>query len=587
MAGNPIQYTSRTYQEFLDDINADPELRDKPLWWKRLWAGVGDVLNWYNNAQANQSYLRTASVRRAVVDLCENIDYYLAARATASGIVLFDLDSSVSFPVTIALADLVVQTTGSIVASSKRYEARASVTVLSQVTGTFTADHTTEQLTVARDFTNTEKIRLTTTGTLPAGLALATDYWVIRVNATTIKLATSRANALAGTAVAFSDNGSGTHTWNLLSVQVTMYQQTSVAQHSVGTANPATEWQEIDLADKHIIRDTLQVVINSVTWPVIGVGGNPSTMVFATGTDKYVQLIFNTDGSSFLRFGDGTYGEIPGAFDVYVEYAVGGGADANAAAGVLTVYSGSDSNVESVYNPAATTGGANAESIENAKRVAPLLLKARDRFVTDEDGQALMLAYGGLTQAKVNKNTYGVLSAQCVAIAAGGGNPSASVRTALQTHLINRTILEGVDVRVEAATITAQNVTASAKMSDGYVWADVEPFFDLAWKLFFSEAGREISDDYISNGTASVVTLVNSIFGTSFGAADYTQVARLVENMEPRQFGDTIQESDALGYIDTFVNGLDYLTVAAPAFPISTSANEITTDGTMTLTEIP
>ncbi len=52
------------------------------------------------------------------------------------------------------------------------------------------------------------KVRLTTTGTLPATLALATDYFVIVVDADTIQFATSYANALAGTAVDLTNQGS-------------------------------------------------------------------------------------------------------------------------------------------------------------------------------------------------------------------------------------------------------------------------------------------------------------------------------------------------------------------------------------------
>lgn len=55
-------------------------------------------------------------------------------------------------------------------------------------------------------------VRATTTGGLPAGLALATDYYVIRISATTIKLATTRANAVAGTAIDITTQGTGTHT---------------------------------------------------------------------------------------------------------------------------------------------------------------------------------------------------------------------------------------------------------------------------------------------------------------------------------------------------------------------------------------
>ena len=583
---SPIQLTSRTFQSILDDINSDADLRDKPEWFKRIWAGVGDVLNWYINAQANNSFLRTAFVRSAVEDLTELIDYALSPRSTSSGIVLFDLVSTVSFPVSIPVGDLVAQTAGSVSASAKRFESRDALSITSQVTGAFTGDHTSEELTVSRDFTNTEKVRLTTTGTLPAGLALLTDYWVIRSSATVIQLAASRAEALAGTAVPFTDNGSGTHTWNLLSAQLTMYQQRSIASHIAGLAVATAEWQEIDLADKYVLRDTLAVTINSVDWPVLGTGVLSDSHVFSESSDKHVRLLFNTDESSKLRFGDGTYGEIPGGFDVYVEYAIGGGVDSNASAGAVAIYAGADADIESVYNVVATTGGGNAEALATAKILAPLLLKARDRFVTTEDGEALALAQAGVSQVVVNKNAFGILSAQIVAIATGGGNLSGAAKTALQTYLIARTILESIDVRVEDATITSQAVTSAAKMVEGYTYATVEPYIELAWQLFFSETGKEIKDDYDENGIASAVVLINSIFTASFGSGDYTKIQRLIENLTPRTFGTDIQESDALAYIDSFVEGVDYVTITLPAFPIALADDEITTDGALTLTEI-
>jgi microcystin-dependent protein len=52
----------------------------------------------------------------------------------------------------------------------------------------------------------------TTTTTLPSPLALATTYYVIRLSDTTIKLATSLANAVAGTAINLTTQGTGTHT---------------------------------------------------------------------------------------------------------------------------------------------------------------------------------------------------------------------------------------------------------------------------------------------------------------------------------------------------------------------------------------
>jgi hypothetical protein len=56
------------------------------------------------------------------------------------------------------------------------------------------------------------KVAATSAGTLPAGLS-ATNYWVIKVDANTIKLASSAANALLGTVVDITAAaGGGTHT---------------------------------------------------------------------------------------------------------------------------------------------------------------------------------------------------------------------------------------------------------------------------------------------------------------------------------------------------------------------------------------
>lgn len=56
-------------------------------------------------------------------------------------------------------------------------------------------------------------VQLTTTTTLPTGLALATTYYVIRGSSTTIKFASSLANAQNGTAINITGvAGSGTHT---------------------------------------------------------------------------------------------------------------------------------------------------------------------------------------------------------------------------------------------------------------------------------------------------------------------------------------------------------------------------------------
>lgn len=77
--------------------------------------------------------------------------------------------------------------------------------------GTFTAATTDICTKTAHGFKTGDRVRVSSTTTLPAGLATATTYYVIKLTADTFKLATTDALATAGTAVDITDTGTGTH----------------------------------------------------------------------------------------------------------------------------------------------------------------------------------------------------------------------------------------------------------------------------------------------------------------------------------------------------------------------------------------
>lgn len=80
-------------------------------------------------------------------------------------------------------------------------------------TSTFTADASTDICTGSAQVMRTgTAVYLTTTGTLPGGLAASTVYFMIVLSSTTFKLATTLANANASTAINITDAGSGIHT---------------------------------------------------------------------------------------------------------------------------------------------------------------------------------------------------------------------------------------------------------------------------------------------------------------------------------------------------------------------------------------
>jgi hypothetical protein len=83
---------------------------------------------------------------------------------------------------------------------------------------TFTASSSSGLLlTYTNDFATYTKVRFTNVGgALPTGLLTDTDYWLVRVSATTARVATSFDNAIAGNVIPYTDSGSGTHTFRIV-----------------------------------------------------------------------------------------------------------------------------------------------------------------------------------------------------------------------------------------------------------------------------------------------------------------------------------------------------------------------------------
>jgi len=79
---------------------------------------------------------------------------------------------------------------------------------------TFTADTVADTLALAnsRAWKTGDVVRVSTTASLPSPLAAATDYYAIRVDKATVKLATTLSGARARAAIDITTAGSGTHT---------------------------------------------------------------------------------------------------------------------------------------------------------------------------------------------------------------------------------------------------------------------------------------------------------------------------------------------------------------------------------------
>jgi predicted phage baseplate assembly protein len=116
----------------------------------------------------------------------------------------------------------------------------------------------------------------------------------------------------------------------------------------------------------------------------------------ASGPDDAHFTCDHTTGE--IRFGDGRFGRIPVANPslptsniVARRYRAGGGAAGNVGAHTITALQTAVPGITTVTNARSAVGGADEETVDDAKRRAPSLLKAGDRAVTAEDFVALAL----------------------------------------------------------------------------------------------------------------------------------------------------------------------------------------------------
>lgn len=181
--------------------------------------------------------------------------------------------------------------------------AQNTTNTLSQ-SDTFTADASTDLCTytstanIPSNILTGTRVRFTTTTTLPAPLALATDYYVIRMSDTTFEVASSYANAIAGTQINITDAGTGTHTitWllprytNGAGVQSIMFNSNSTA---MGAATP-------NLSIGYTNSSQTASRATPTVLPVGKTGATNSHILYtgATGTGKYNYMVPLQSGDS-------------------------------------------------------------------------------------------------------------------------------------------------------------------------------------------------------------------------------------------------------------------------------------------------
>lgn len=230
-------------------------------------------------------------------------------------------------------------------------------------------------------------------------------------------------------------------------------------------------FQEFQLSQAPLIDDSLEVTVNGYDWDEV------ESLVYSGGSDQSWSLRTDVDDYGYVKFGDGTSGQIPpvGA-TIVCRYRVGGGIVGNIPTGDLNtsvtgtlVGTSPEQTVDiTLVNEERGSGGEERETLDHARYWAPKSVSTNGRAVTEQDFDTLAntfvdSVYGSVAYAKAElKNR--VPEENTVVIWAWGRDylgsittPSDNLKSALSTYFNNN---ESGAVRI---------ITVDVEVEDGYL----------------------------------------------------------------------------------------------------------------------
>lgn len=201
----------------------------------------------------------------------------------------------------------------------------------------------------------------------------------------------------------------------------------TVDDEILGDGDASKAFQKFELQKKELTytpsaeaggsSSSLEVLVNNVRWTEVPslFGKSPLDRVYATRIAD--------DGTVSVRFGDGVSGaRLPtGRSNVVADYRNGTGLDGRVGQGTLRTPLDLPVGLRSVTNPAEATGGADPESLDEARTNAPTTVRTFGRAVSLRDFEDLIKTSGEVAKALATWVWNGATRAVHLTIAAQEG----------------------------------------------------------------------------------------------------------------------------------------------------------------------
>jgi predicted phage baseplate assembly protein len=186
----------------------------------------------------------------------------------------------------------------------------------------------------------------------------------------------------------------------------------------------------------------------------------------------------DTDGTAYLRFGDGANGMLPETGEVFTAvYRIGNGTAGNVGANCLTNFAAgvvADSTIGNCTNPLPASGGIDPETNAQIRRRAPQAFLTQERAVTMQDYVNVVeqnpQVEDGAAELRWTGSWFTVfITAEPV----GDGSMSKALRRSL-TRTVNEYRLAGQDILIEPPEYVPLDIELAICVDPEYFQSDVQ-----------------------------------------------------------------------------------------------------------------
>lgn len=226
--------------------------------------------------------------------------------------------------------------------------------------------------------------------------------------------------------------------------------------------------QLFQLAPPKMLRDFLQLTVQGEKWEL------RKKLLYSCSTDTHYSIQIDENDITHIYFGDNIYGEVPNeGAQIVATYRVGGGVQGNVAQDRIMVISNApqlQALAAKVTNEEAATGGAERESIEHAVKFAPTVFASLQRGVTREDYVALAKLFPGVAKAKAEAANWNYIDLYVAP--SGGGIVTDLLESDLLAYFEDKRMMTAL-IRIKDPIYVHVYITAEVNVKSYYFQADV------------------------------------------------------------------------------------------------------------------